>query len=100
MIPHTAFTLNTVCLSQRTHTGMSAQTLPAVAHPGFAEVTYCPLMEDKYSVKFIFQQLAKAFTPSVSPISQRFCYMLTGFKFKKSHIHKTFQLGNLDQSLN
>lgn len=45
MIPHTPITLNAVGVSQWTHTGVGAQTLPAVAHPGFTEVTYCPLME-------------------------------------------------------
>lgn len=59
MIPHTAFTLNAVCLIQRTCTGMSAQTFPAVAHPGFTEVTYCPLMEEKYKVKKIKLNLKK-----------------------------------------
>ena len=47
MIPDGAFTLDAVCISQRTHTGMSAQTFPAVAHPGFTEVTYRPLVDKK-----------------------------------------------------
>lgn len=42
VIPHTAITLDAVCISQGTHTGVSAQTFPAVAHPSFTEVTYCP----------------------------------------------------------
>lgn len=42
MIPHAALTLNAVCIRQGTRTGVSAQTFPAVAHPRFAEVTYCP----------------------------------------------------------
>lgn len=51
MIPHTAFTLNAVCISQRAHTGMCAQTFPAVAHPSFTEVTYCPLVVKKKCTK-------------------------------------------------
>lgn len=45
MIPHAAFTLNAIGISQRANTGMSAQTFPAVAHPSLTEVTYCPLLE-------------------------------------------------------
>lgn len=47
VIPHATITLNAVSISQWTHTGVGAQTLPAVAHPGFTEVTYCPLAERK-----------------------------------------------------
>lgn len=43
MIPDTAVTLDTVCISQRAGTGMGAQTFPAMAHPSFTEVTHCPL---------------------------------------------------------
>lgn len=47
MIPDTAVTLNAVGIGQRTHTGMSAQTFPTVAHPSFTEVAYCPLVVKK-----------------------------------------------------
>lgn len=47
MIPHAPITLDTVSISQRTHAGVSAQALPAVTHPGFTKVTYCPLMDTK-----------------------------------------------------
>lgn len=47
MIPDTTLTLNAVRISQRTCTGMSAQTFPAVAHPSFTEVAHCTLMVKK-----------------------------------------------------
>lgn len=46
VIPHATVTFYAVSISQRTNTGMSAQTFPAVTHPGLTEVTYCPLMEE------------------------------------------------------
>lgn len=45
VIPHAAFTLYAIGISQRTNTGVSAQTFPAVANPSLTEVTYCPLLE-------------------------------------------------------
>lgn len=42
VIPHTSITLNAVCISQGTRTGVSAQTFPAVAHPSLAEVAHRP----------------------------------------------------------
>lgn len=54
MIPHTAVTFDAVCLGQGTRTGMCAQTLPSMAHPGLAEVTYrslgIPKKEGTYSI--------------------------------------------------
>lgn len=47
VLPHAAVTFDTVCISQWTGTGVRAQTLLSVAHPGLAEVTYRPLVATK-----------------------------------------------------
>lgn len=47
MIPDTTLALNAVCIGQGTCTSMSAEAFPTMAHPGFAEVTNCPLMVKK-----------------------------------------------------
>lgn len=47
MLPHTAVTFDAVRLRQRTGTCMCAQTLPSMAHPGLAEVTYRSLVAPK-----------------------------------------------------
>lgn len=49
MIPDASITLDAVRVSQGTHAGMSAQTFPTMADPGFTEVTHCPL-EDKRKI--------------------------------------------------
>lgn len=43
MVPDTSFTLDAFCICQWAHTGVGAETLPAVAHPGFTEITDCTL---------------------------------------------------------
>lgn len=47
MLPHAAVTLDAVRLRQGTGTGVRAQALPSVAHPGLAEITYCSLVATK-----------------------------------------------------
>lgn len=44
VLPHAAVAFDAVCLRQGTGTGVRAQTLPSMAHPGLAEVTYRSLV--------------------------------------------------------
>ena len=56
MIPDPTLTLYAVCIRQGTHTGVSAQTLPTVAHPSFTEVTHCPLVVQRKKGRHILRK--------------------------------------------
>lgn len=43
VVPDASFTLNAFCICKRADTGMCAQTLPPMTHPGFTEITDCTL---------------------------------------------------------
>lgn len=100
MIPNGAVTLYAVRVSQRTHTGVSAHTLPAVANPGLTEVTHCSLVVHKKvtmenvnaKLKSTVETLYVTTSKSSILCIQLFLLWNISFRFKKllnaqSHTH-------------
>lgn len=59
VLPHAAVAFNAICVRQGTWTGVRAQTLPSMAHPGLAEVTYSSLVDTKKEETLHSPQLPK-----------------------------------------
>lgn len=61
VIPNSSVTLDALGISEGTCTGVGAQTFPAVAHPGFTEVTHCPLVVKKKTEQIVIWPYLKQF---------------------------------------